>query len=47
MKFSDDGLKFVIKTKESRNEFLKILNDDYLISRLTDLSYDSLAKDKI
>lgn len=44
---SDDGTKFNLKTKVSQNLFLKLLNDDYLKSLLTETDYESLAKDSI
>ncbi|MDO7786066.1 anti-phage protein KwaB [Desulforamulus aquiferis] len=37
----------VLKTKESKRIFLKILNDDYLFSELTKHKYSSLAKDEV
>lgn len=44
-KFNDDKSKFDLSTKVSQNYFLKLLNDDYLISELTDLYYESSRKD--
>lgn len=44
---SEDGKKFSIKTKISQNLFLKLLNDDYLKSLLTQIDYESLAKDSM
>lgn len=41
------GTKFDLKTKVSQNLFIKILNDDLLQSELTNLFYDSIAKDNI
>lgn len=46
-KYTDDGERFILDTKNSRNSFIKLLNDDYLISQLTDSYYDSIAKDNI
>lgn len=46
-KYTDDGQQFVLDTKLSRNKFIKLLNDDYLISELTNSYYDSIAKDNI
>ncbi len=46
-KYTTDGLQFILDTKVSRNKFIKLLNDDYLISELTDSYYDSIAKDNI
>ena len=42
-----DSDKFVLDTKVSKNLFVKLLNDDFLISELTRLYYDSIAKDNI
>jgi hypothetical protein len=44
---SEDGTKFDLQTKVSQNLFLKLLNDDYLKSLLTETDYESLAKDSI
>lgn len=44
---SADGTQFLLKTKSSQLLFLKLLNDDYLFSQLTEKDYDSLAKDGI
>lgn len=46
-KYTDDGEKFILDTKTARNLFIKLLNDDYLISELTNSYYDSIAKDNI
>ncbi|MCX6075698.1 MAG: DUF4868 domain-containing protein [Campylobacterales bacterium] len=46
LKFGEDG-KLELKSKVSVEKFLKLLDDDYLKSELTDLLYDSLNKDKI
>lgn len=45
--YNDVGNKIILKTKASKTAFLKLLNDDFLISELTNQSYDSLAKDRI
>ena len=47
IKYTKDGSQFCLDTKKSKNLFLKLLNDDYLTSELTQLYYDSLAKDNI
>ena len=47
MRFSEDGNQFSLDTKVSKIMFVKILNDDLLSSELTQLYYDSLAKDGI
>lgn len=45
--YSNTGSKIVLKSKSSQIAFLKLLNDDFLISELTNQPYDSLAKDRI
>lgn len=47
IKFNEEKTKIRLHTKTSRNLFLKLLNDDYLQSALTQMYYDSLAKDKL
>lgn len=47
LKLNDAGDKFVLKTKISQNHFIKLMSDDYLESELTNIQYDSLAKDKL
>ena len=39
------GDKFVLNTKISQNFFMKLLNDDYLKSELTNFEYDADSKD--
>lgn len=46
-KYNYSGDKIILDTKSSRLAFIKLLNDDYLVSELTEQPYDSLAKDKI
>lgn len=46
-KYSADGSKLKLITKLSRKLFIKLLNDDYLTSNLTNQYYDSVAKDKV
>lgn len=46
-KYSLDGKRFVLDTKSAKLKFLKLLNDDYLISELTQSYYNSIAKDSI
>jgi len=45
--YNASGDKIVLTTKKARDYFLKIMNDDILISELTKNYYDSLAKDII
>lgn len=47
VKLNADGNALILKTKESKRIFLKILNDDYLFSELTQYKYTSLAKDEV
>lgn len=47
LKYSADGNKIILDTKKSKELFLKLLNDDFLRSELTDAYYASLAKDKL
>lgn len=46
-KYSEDGKQIRLDTKASKNAFIKLLNDDYLRSNLTNQEYDSIAKDRI
>lgn len=46
-KYSEDGKKIRLDTKASKNAFIKLLNDDYLRSNLTNQEYDSIVKDRI
>lgn len=46
-KYSADGSKLQLVTKLSKKLFVKLLNDDYLTSNLTNQYYDSVAKDKV
>lgn len=45
--FNENGTKINLDTGISKRLFLKLLNDDYLFSQLTELQYDSHAKDKL
>jgi hypothetical protein len=44
---SQDGSKITLDSGISKKLFLKLLNDDYLFSQLTELQYTSHAKDKL
>ena len=46
-KYSDDGKSIRLDTKKSKLEFIKLLNDDYLISELTDKYYETNSKDSL
>lgn len=45
--FNEDETRVRLTTGVSKKLFLKLLNDDYLFSQLTELQYDSHAKDRI
>lgn len=47
LRYSDDNTQFRLDTKVSKDLFIKLLNDDFLTSELTELHYQSLAKDGI
>ena len=44
IKFDETGNKIIISSQKSVKNLLKMLNDEYLISRLTGTSYESLSK---
>ena len=41
---STDENKFILDTKKSKETFIKLMNDDFLKSELTNYEYESLAK---
>ncbi|MEZ5358852.1 MAG: anti-phage protein KwaB [Candidatus Zixiibacteriota bacterium] len=45
--YNQDETKIRLHTKQSKQLFLKLLNDDYLKSELTRRMYDSIAKDEV
>jgi hypothetical protein len=47
IKFNAESTKIILDSKNSKKLFIKLLNDDYLLSELTKENYDSLAKDRI
>lgn len=47
IRYNEDETLINLDTKVSKNLFVKLLNDDFLTSELTQLYYDSLAKDDI
>lgn len=47
LKLSLDGKSFALDTKKSKELFLKLLDDDYLKSELTNLLYESEIKDPL
>lgn len=46
-RYSDDETKIILDTKKSQNFFLRLMNDDFLHSQLTDFDYVTPAKDKL
>ena len=46
-KYSEDGTQIKLDTKKSRIAFLKLMNDAFLRSELTQQWYDASAKDNI
>lgn len=46
-KYSGDGAKIRLDTKKSKRMFLKLLNDSFLRSELTEQYYEASAKDNI
>jgi len=47
IKINDTDTQFVLDTKVSQNFFMKLLNDDYLRSELTNFEYDADSKDLV
>lgn len=47
MRFNEDETQFELDTRVAKDLFVKILNDDLLVSELTRKYYDSLAKDGV
>jgi hypothetical protein len=47
MKYSEDGNKIILETKISKELFIKMLDDAYLTSELTNQFYESKAKDEV
>ncbi|EMI25971.1 anti-phage protein KwaB [Rhodopirellula europaea] len=45
IKFNNDEDKILLDTQKSKDLFIKLLMDDYLVSQLTSRHYESLAKD--
>ena len=46
LRYSEDGNKILLTTKKSQEEFLKLLDDSFLISELTKYYYASMTKKK-
>ncbi len=44
LKLNASGNRFLLDTKNAKNTFLKLLNDDFLKSELTNFEYEALAK---
>ena len=47
LKINDDGTQFKLDTRTSKELLIKLLNDDYLKSELTELLYDSQKKNPL
>lgn len=47
LKINDSEDKFILDTKKSKNTFIKLLNDNFLTSELTNYDYEALAKNNI
>lgn len=47
MKYSEDGTKLILHTNIAKELFIKMLDDAYLISELTEQNYESKAKDAV
>jgi hypothetical protein len=46
-RYCDDGSKILLDTKKSQNFFLRLMNDDFLHSQLTNYDYMTPAKDRL
>lgn len=46
-RYSDDETKILLDTKKSQNFFLRLMNDDFLHSELTNFDYMTPAKDRL
>lgn len=47
LKFTADGLRIRLDTERSKKAFIKLMNDDFLESKLTNENYEVSAKEKI
>lgn len=47
MRYSEDGNKLILHTKIAKELFIKMLDDAYLTSELTEQNYESKAKDVV
>lgn len=47
MRYSEDDTKIILRTKKSKELFIKMLDDAYLTSELTNQFYESKAKDAV
>lgn len=47
IKINEAGDKFILDTKKSKEIFVKLMNDDFLTSQLTNFDYESLAKNNV
>ena len=46
-RYCEDGSKILLDTKKSQNFFLRLMNDDFLHSQLTNYDYMTPAKDRL
>ena len=46
-RLNDDSTKILLDTKKSQNFFLRLMNDDFLHSELTNYDYMTPAKDRL
>lgn len=46
-KYSEDGTKICLNTIKGKEAFIKLMNDEYLRSELTNQYYDALSKDAL
>ena len=47
MRYSEDGTRLILHTKVAKELFIKMLDDAYLTSQLTEQNYESKAKDVV
>ena len=46
-RYNQDKTKIILNTKKSKDAFIKLMNDSFLRSELTEQYYEALAKDKL
>lgn len=47
LRYNENGDRILLTTKKSQNLFMKLLDDSFLTSQLTNLYYDSMAKEQV